>query len=162
MNAIKAGGAVAVGIAAFVGLIFLAVFFIKGAAYVSVVVLPYLDVAASIGFLICILALLPLSIFRATRVISCVGFLIASYVFGIELWMYGFLVTYALWGGIGIFLGLCFAGVGVVPLGLVAAALHGEWYPVAQLLFGLVTTFGARGLAAYLAHKIDEAQFAVA
>jgi hypothetical protein len=158
MNAIKTGGAIALGIAVFLGLIFLAVFFIKGAAYVSVVALPYLDIAAAIGFVICILIFLPLSIFRVTRAVACVGLFIASYIFGIELWMYGFIVTYALWGGVGIFLGLCFGGVGVVPLGLIAATLHGEWYPVAQILFGLVTTFGARGFAAYLAKKVDEAQ----
>jgi hypothetical protein len=74
--------------------------------------------------------------------------------------MYGFIVCYALWDGLGVFIGLCSAGVGVVPRGLIAAALHGEWYPVGQLLFGLVTTFGSRGFAAYLAHKIDEAQYA--
>jgi hypothetical protein len=119
MNALKFGGAVALGIIAFLGLIFIALFFIKGAAYISVVALPYLDVAAAIGFLVCILFLLPLSFFHVTRVFACYGFLIASYIFGIEMWMYGFIVTYTLWGGTGIFLGLCFGGVGVVPLGLI-------------------------------------------
>lgn len=69
--------------------------------------------------------------------------------------MYGFLVTYDLWGGTGIFIGLILGVVGVVPLGILAAALHGIWYYVGELAYGLFLTFGARTLALYLMRKVE-------
>jgi hypothetical protein len=71
--------------------------------------------------------------------------------------MYGFLMTYALWGVGGLLVGLAFAGVGVVPLGIIAAALHGMWEPVGELIFGVFITYAARAFALYIAKKIDEA-----
>lgn len=62
------------------------------------------------------------------------GFFIVSYIFGLGVWMYGFLVTYQFWGGTGTFIGLLLGVVGVVPLGIIAAALHGTWYYVGELI----------------------------
>jgi len=160
MSTIKNLGWMALGICAIVGLLFLGASLIEGTARVSVIVLPYLSKLAAIGIAICVLILLPLSIFRPTRAISCMGFFIASYIFGLDVWLYGFLITYALWGGIGLFIGLCMGGVGVVPLGVVAAALHSMWEPAAELIFGAVMTYAARAFSLYLAQKIDVAVYA--
>jgi hypothetical protein len=71
-------------------------------------------------------------------------------------WLFGFLVTYAAWGLIGVFIGLFLAGVGVVPLGMIASGLHGQWDMVWQLVLGIALTWGARGLAMWLATKVDQ------
>jgi hypothetical protein len=64
-------------------------------------------------------------------------------------------VTYQLWGGAGIITGLVLAGVGVVPLGIAAAAINGIWYYVVELIFGLFVTYGTRAFALFLANSLE-------
>jgi len=45
--------------------------------------------------------------------------------------------------------------VGIVPLGIIAAAWHSEWLIVAELIYGLALTYGARAIALWLGAKID-------
>ena len=56
----------------------------------------------------------------------------------------------------GVIIGLAFAGVGIVPVAMLAELLYGEW----QVLFGfvilIVLTFGLRALGFWLAKKVDE------
>ena len=69
---------------------------------------------------------------------------IASYVFGATLWVRSLLVTYTLWGGIGLAIGLFMAGVGVVPLALLATLFNGLWSTLGELVLGLILTIGVR------------------
>ena len=62
-----------------------------------------------------------------------------------------------MWGGIGVLFGLFLAGVGVVPLAIIAAAIAQLWQIVGSLAIGIAITFGARALATYLAQLIDKA-----
>lgn len=157
MEAIKTVGAAILGVTVFVAMIFVAVLLIAGTATVAGKVLPFLISATNIGTVFCIVFLLPLSLFRATRIVSVWGFFIASYLFGLGVWMYGFLVTYDLWGGRGVFIGLVLGVVGIVPLGIIAAALKGLWFIAGDLVYGIALTYGARAFALYLAVKIDRA-----
>jgi hypothetical protein len=109
MEGIKAAGAVILGIAGFTALIFVAFLFIEGTATVAETILPFLSAASAIGTIFCVVFLIPLSIFRATRIIAVWGFFIASYLFGLDVWMYGFLVTYDLWGVVVASLLVCFS-----------------------------------------------------
>ena len=152
MGAIRQAGAV---ILALVAINFVAGFVIEGTTAVAGHVLPFLIGATYIAIVLCVIFLLPLSLFKATRAVSAWGYIIASYLFGIGVWMYGFLVTYNLWGGIGVVVGSILGGVGIVPLGIVAAALKGLWSVVGNLVFGIGLTFGARVFAGYLAAKVD-------
>ena len=154
MSAIKTAGSVLLGLAAFVGLLFLIAVLINGTAFIADKLLPHLMTASDVALILCIIILLPLSMFRVTRVVALWGFFTASYIFGIGVWMYGFLVTYQLWGGTGIFIGLFLGLVGVVPLGIIAATLHGIWYYVGELIFGLALTYGARAFALFLAKTL--------
>ena len=155
MEAIKTAGAAILGVTAFVAIIFVAVLLIEGTATASAKVLPFLIRATDIGTVFCVVFLLPLSLFKATRIVSLWGFLIASYLFGLSIWMYGFLVTYDLWGGTGVFIGLVLFAVGVVPLGIIAAALNGLWFVAGDLVYGIALTYGARAFALYLAARAD-------
>ena len=83
------------------------------------------------------------------------GFFIVSYIFGLGVWMYGFLVTYQFWGGTGTFIGLLLGVVGVVPLGIIAAALHGTWYYVGELIIGIAITYQARVFALFLMKPLE-------
>jgi hypothetical protein len=155
MEAIKTASAIILGFTVLVALIFVAVLFIEGTATVAGKVLPFLSSITNIGTVFCVVFLLPLSLFRVTRIVSIWGFFIASYLFGLCVWMYGFLVTYDLWGGGGVFIGLVLGGVGIVPLGIIAAALKGLWFIVGDLVYGIALTYGARIFALYLASKAD-------
>lgn len=160
MEALKGIGSTVLGVAFFCGLILVAVLMIEGAASVSEFMLPYLSVAISYVLPICALVLLPLALIPKTRLIAVIGFFSASYVFGVATWMYGLIVTYTLWGLVGVVAGLAIAGVGVVPLGILAAAINELWPVAGELALGLVLTFGSRFLAVYLAYLVDQRELA--
>ena len=61
-----------------------------------------------------IVILLPLSMFRRLRPHTGGLLYLSSYLFGLVTWLYGFIVTCALWGGFAVVIGLMFFGVGVV------------------------------------------------
>lgn len=155
MEAFKKVGWGLLGIATFVAMLFVAALSIYGMAWVSVHVLEYLVPINDIVAVVCIVLLLPLALFRKTRIVPAYGLYVASFVFGVCVWMYGFIVTYSLWGVGGVFIGLMLGIVGIVPLGIIAASWHSEWEIVASLIFGLVTTYGARATAFWLWVKIE-------
>src|SRR5690349_15872744 len=120
-------GIVSIAVMGILGLLY-----IQGIAWVSVRIFYYVELANAIAFVIGFFILVPLAIFRTTRMISAMGLLFASCVFGVVVWIYGFVVTYELWGLLGVFTGLMFCFVGVVPLGMIAAGLHGLWNVVGE------------------------------
>ena len=72
------------------------------------------------------------------------------------MWCSGVAFTYEVWGTMGVIVGLAFAGVGIVPVAMLAELFHGEW----EVLFGfvilIVLAFGLRLLGFWLAKKVDE------
>jgi hypothetical protein len=139
----------------------LAAFFIKGSLSVSEVLYPWLSLISAIAFFICILLLLPLAIFQKTRAFSGLGLFIASHIFGAGLWVWAFLLTYSIWGATALFIGLFLAGIGVVPIAMLATLFNGEWSIFGQLVLLLVFTFGSRSLGYYLVEKGDEQSYEV-
>jgi hypothetical protein len=76
---------------------------------------------AQVGVLIVVFILLPMALFRATRSVAGTGIFFLSYLFGITTWFIGATVTFATWGWLGLLIGLLIAGIGVVPIGILAA-----------------------------------------
>jgi hypothetical protein len=155
MESLKSAGWGLLGIAIIVAMVLVAALLINGMAWVSGHVLGYLITFNNIVTVVCIVLLLPLAPFRKTRIMPAYGLYVASFVFGVCVWVYGFMVTYEFWGGEGVFIGLILGIVGIVPLGIIAAAWHSEWMIVAELMYGLVLTYGARAIALWLGAKID-------
>lgn len=129
---------------------------LQGAAKLGMWLLPYLAWAFQIALLISVVVFLPMSLFHRTRGWAAIGFLISSFVYGCIVWVLGLLVTMFYWGPIAVIVGLFFMGIGVVPIGIVAAAVHSQWTEAGILLGGLVLTFGTRMLSMWLASKYDE------
>lgn len=156
MKALKSFGSSLFGILIFTGIIltfyFLFRYGVNAAAYMA----PYISWLSGVAITICLLVLLPLSFFSKTRTIAAVGFFAASYIFGLSLWLSGFLITYAYWGAIGVVIGIFMAGVGVVPTGILALVLHGQWLVVGILILGIILTYGVRAFGLYLAAMIDK------
>lgn len=129
--------------------------FILGGVWVSKHLLPWLTVISFVVFAIVIFVLLPLAIPRATRGFSSISMLIASYVFGATLWMFGLLLTYFTWGVVAVIIGLVFFGVGVVPIALLATLFKGMWGPFFTLILLAIATYGCRIGAMSLAESLD-------
>ncbi len=129
--------------------------FIYGAGWVSSVLLPWFGILSAIAIGLTIFVILPLAIPRATRSFASVALFIASYVFGITLWMHGLLLTLVLWGPFAVFVGLFMAGVGVIPIAMLASVFNGMWAEFWGLVLTLIMTFAARAGSMSLAESID-------
>jgi ketosteroid isomerase-like protein len=132
------------GFAVMVGVLVLAFFLMRGVVWASDKALPWLVFLCEVLLLICAVVLLPMCIFRKTRLWAAMGFYFGSYLFGVTLWAFSCLICIAIWGYMALIIGLLLAGVGVLPVALIAALFHGEWTVLLELLIGLVLTFGTR------------------
>jgi len=148
------GGLLIMGAFLIVGLI-IAGIFIFGAAWASTKLLPWFSILTWVAFALVVFILLPLAIPKATRGFSSVALFIASYVFGVTLWMEGLLFTLAIWGIGAVFIGLFLAGVGVVPIAMLATLVKGMWGPLIELVMLTIMTFGSRIGAMSLAESLE-------
>ena len=156
---LKSIGTALLGIGILIGIILLAAFFIRGGLWLSEILYPWLTLISGIAFFVCILILLPLALFRKTRGFSGLGLYIASYIFGASLWVWAFLLTYTLWGVTALFIGLFLAGVGIVPIAMLATLFKGEWSILGQLVLLVIFTFSSRMLGLYLSEKAEESSY---
>lgn len=154
---IGAGGVV-IGIGIFVAILLLIGLLVEGGAWLSAKAYPWLQTISAITLIVLVVVLLPLSFFSRTRSFSGSGILISSYVFGLTLWVWGFLLTYVLWGGFAVILGLFLFGVGVVPIAMLATLFKGMWPTLGELVFLTVLVFGLRFTAFWLLAKATRGQ----
>ena len=152
MEKLKSIGGCFLAAVGFAALLTLTVLFFLGAAWVSAHVLPWLMHGCVIAIAI-LLVLLPLSAIKRARGFTSVTIFVISYIFGISAWMDGLLVTLSAWGVVAAIIGLCIGGVGVVPLGILAALFHGQWERLFELIILVVLTFGCRAFSIWLDEK---------
>ena len=152
METLKGIGGCLLALVGFAAMLVLVVLFFLGAGWVSAHVLPWLMHACVISTTI-LLVLLPISAIKKARGFTAVAILIISFVFGISAWMYGLLVTLSTWGLVAVIIGLLLGGVGVVPIGILAALFHGQWEQFFELLILIVLTFGCRFFSIWLDEK---------
>ena len=149
-SAISSIATTALGLIVMLVLIALPVLFIVGGIAVGQKLLPWLIFLSILTFCFNVVILVPLAFIRAIRPWAGVGFVISSYVFGLTSWFMGLLWTWILWGGGAVFVGLCFLGVGVVPMAILATLFKGMWSALGVLVLAVVLTFGLRILGAFL------------
>jgi hypothetical protein len=142
-----------------VGIVIVTLFF-YGAAWASSKLLPWFSMLTWVAFAIVVFILLPLAIPRATRGFSSVAMFIASYVFGVTLWMVGLLLTLSIWGITAVIIGIVLGGVGVVPIAMLATLVHGYWLPLVELVLLTIATFGCRIGALSLAESLEQQSYA--
>lgn len=139
-----------------IGAIVLPVIFIVGTTAVSFWVREWLPYVFWSNILIALFILGPLTLIPPVRFIAATGFRITSIVFGVMIWVCGLGVTYDAWGWGGVIIGLVFAGVGIVPVAMLAALLQGEWQALIVFVILLGLAFGLRALGLWLAEKADQ------
>jgi hypothetical protein len=152
------GGLVSIGFVALILLILLALLklrilpwrFVDSAvedSFVAILYIPYMFYfSVEIWVLVLVFVMVPLCMFRKTRHWAGVAFLYTSYFLGATIFVYCCLFVVSVWGYGGLAGGLIFAGVGVVPVALLATLLHAEWSVLLELVVGIVLTFGMRFL----------------
>jgi len=151
---------IGVGLAFLFAVVVLPLLYIYGLLWFSEKALPWLFFACAIVLAICLLVMLPLSIFRKLRPWTGLGFYLASYVFGTMLFAFSCLVAFHIWGYGGLIVGLILAGGGVVPIAFLAALFHGAWALLGYVVLGTVVTFGTRIVGIRLAESTPESAVA--
>jgi hypothetical protein len=149
-------GSYATGLIVVCLVLFLIALMLRGMVWAADKLMPWLVTASGYALLVCIFIFLPLCIFRRTRPWAGVGFVYASLLFGAMLFVYSCLFVVFAWGYGALAIGKIFAGVGVVPLALLAAIFHGEWTIFWEILFGVVLTFGPRIIGTWLTSPKEE------
>ena len=147
---LKSAGTVILGI-----LIILALIAVVGVLFgltevLSEYLLPWLLKASEWGFFSLIFVVLPLCLIRRCRPYAAMAILIGSFLFGTTVWMDGLILTVKIWGDGAAVFGLFIAGVGVVPIAMLATLFHGMWLYLAELVALTVLTFGSRAAAIWV------------
>jgi len=137
------GGAI-IGLFALVAIVVIPVAVIGGAVWLSAQLYPWLLALNGLTFVLTVCVLLPNAIFSSTPRFAGNGMVVPYYVFGVTLWVWSLLLTYALWGFLGLLVGLVMAGVGVVPLAMLATLFNGMWSHLGQLVLLLVIALAVR------------------
>lgn len=137
-------GTYALGLVIMLALLSLPVLFIVGGVVVGEKILPWLMLLSILVLGFDIIILVPLALIPPTRPWAGLGFFISSYVFGLTGWFMGLLLTWMLWGGIAVVIGLFIMGIGVVPIGMLATLFNGMWAELGLLFLAVILTFGLR------------------
>ena len=143
------------GLAFFVAIALLVALFIHGGAWLGERIYPWLVGISSIALTVLIFVLLPLSFFRTTRAFAGNWMIIASWVFGVTLWVWGLILTYHLWGALAVYIGLFLFGVGIVPMAMLATMFKGMWSTFGELVFLIILTFGSRLAGGFVLTKAE-------
>lgn len=117
---------------------------VKAAEFIA----PFLLAVAGFLLVVNVMAVIA-ALSPKLRFISGTTLLVSSYIYGITVWIYGLVVTLSLWGVLALIIGLILGGVGVVPIGMLAALFNTEWSALLTLVALGALTIGTRitGLA---------------
>jgi len=148
-------GGIVLGLALLIGLLTLCMVVLNGIAAFSLWVMHWTFPAFGITFLISLVLLL-LALIPLTRAVAAFGFLFASFSFGAILWLWCMAYTYSVWGIFPVVLGIVLGGIGVVPIGMFASLVHGDWSNLGLFIGTAVLMIGERVMAQWLAAKVDQ------
>lgn len=152
-SSLKNVGTYALGIVILLAVIAVPAIMIAGGVWLGEKILPWLVLLSVIALGVCIVILGPLALIRYTRPWAGMGYFISSYVFGLTGWFMGLLLTWMLWGGFAVIVGLVFLGVGVIPIAMLATLFKGMWAELGLLILSVVLTYGLRILGMHLSEN---------
>ncbi len=115
--------------------------------------LPILHQGVVLVVFLWVTALLPLSVFRKMHPLIGSMLRTSSLFVGVVCAWQSVIVGYRLMGWLAVVTGLMFAGVGVVPMALLASANKGEWNTFGSLSAALALTIIPRVLAKLIAKR---------
>lgn len=148
-------GGMALGIIIFLAILLIGLFLLKGSLWFSEKIFPWVGIVFWITIAIDVIGLLPLSIIECTRDVGLTGLFISSYIFGLLLWVWSFLIVYFVWGWVGVIIGSLIAGIGIVPLAIIILILNAQWVGLLELIIYIVIIFGVRALSSILLERYE-------
>ncbi|PZR76300.1 MAG: hypothetical protein DLM73_03045 [Chthoniobacterales bacterium] len=151
-------GGFALGVVGFAAIIVVVFLLVQGGTWLADKVYPILIVLFVLALAVTVVVLLPLAIFRKTRGFAAAGIYVTSYVYGLTVWVWSLLLTYTLWGGFGVVIGILMGGVGIVPLSVVACLFKGLFSIAFQVVLLAAFVFGVRAFALFLAASAERYQ----
>jgi uncharacterized membrane protein len=116
--------------------------------------LPLLQHGVALIVYYWVAALLPALFFRRMHPVVGSALKISSLLTAGVCWWQSLIVTYHLMGWFAVVMGLFFAGVGVVPMAILASAAKGQWDTFGNLMATLGLTLLARILARIIANRV--------
>lgn len=146
-------GGCALHLCVMIGVIWVAGLLITGGASIYEKTYPWFVGASGIVIVICVAVLLPLAAFRKTRLVSGIGFYIASYIFGLTTWLWCLTLTFYIWGGGGTFLALILTGGTIAPAAFLACLFNKLWGIAGEIVLSVGLIFVLRFFAIYLMSK---------
>ena len=155
---LKTVGSFALGVVAFVAIAAVIFLLVQGGAWMADKVYPILVILFVLALAVTVLILLPLAILRKTRGFAGIGIYVTSYVYGLTVWVWSLLITYTLWGGFAVGIGILMGGVGIVPLSVVACLFKGMFSIAFQVVLLAAFVFGVRAFAAFLIASAERYQ----
>lgn len=114
---------------------------------------PLISDFALLVFLFDIIIVVPISFFKKFKKFSGKTIFYSSYVFGLQLWLSGLMLTLQTWGIVAAIIGILLVGVGVIPMGMLATLIDKRWDYFIELLLQVVIILGSRIFGAYLLEK---------
>jgi hypothetical protein len=99
------------------------------------------DHLAALAYFVLIIGGLIGLLIRPARGVCGLALYVASVAIGIDIWLWSIVTVKFLWGNVATIFGLLLAGVGVIPMALLASAFHQEWVPLGYLVSNLVILY---------------------
>jgi hypothetical protein len=96
-----------------------------------------------VAFVVCLLVLLPLALFRSKRRIAGVGLKSASFIFALNLWMYALGALWHYWGLIAVIVGILFTPIGASLIAGIAVTMHKNWWALFVVISYIVMALSA-------------------
>ncbi len=122
---------------------FIITFLIGGGLLVSTILYPALSIISIFAVLACLFVFLPFSRIKEKKDVAVTGILTTSYILGVTLWTFSFIIAYDIWGFLGLAIGLFLFGIGVIPVAVMATLFALEWtiFLNLMLIILLIHTF---------------------
>ncbi len=153
---LKELGGGAIGFVMFGLFLFVTISLVKGAVWVGNYVYPVMQVVTNIALTIAFFICLPLAIFKKLRSYCAIGILIVSWIAGLDLWINCLITTYVIWGWFGVLVGFITGGIGMIPVGLIASMVDGQWSHFWDGIFALIIFIILIVLANWIGSKAEE------
>lgn len=128
----------------------------KGVTWLAETVYPYISYLSQILFSIAIFIFLPLIFFQKTKKFGVVATVGVGYFLALDLWLYSIITVHAYWGWVGLLVGLAMGGIGVIPIGLLAAGVNGDWSNIGTSSLQIAAILALIFLPVWYSTRVDK------
>lgn len=137
-------GAALIGLAIFIGFIFIIGLFISGGAWLADKLLPGFICISTVLIVLSFIVFIPAGFFKKFEKFSGNSTILSSFFLALTLWLWCLVLTFKTFGWIGVLIGVILLGIGVIPVGFIAAVISGQFTVLAYVLLLCIFAFVLR------------------